>query len=439
MVRQRFANIVRGQGREASKSPEGGGTNAGVGVGQAKARTNCVAGMPCESGGFSSTGSGIGFGHISTVPMLPNGPRFPVVKCDARRVRRPTPYWIRRSTSAFGVGIFAVLLLVGANQAATLPYYVIRPGSIQGVGDFAEVPPGRSYPPEGEMFLTTVSLVEARPFDILRAKLSRGHRIEKERDVLGDTSEEQYFDVNERMMAESQETALAIAMRRAGYSVTQRGDGAEVRGISEGSPAEGRLAEGEVIVGAEGQPVQLSSELGDIVRPLGAGTAVTLDVVASDGARRSVEITLALRPGGEGSYVGVLLGTKNARLDTPFPVTRAKTEIGGPSAGLAFTLALLDELTPGELTGEGGRKVAVTGEVDLDGTVGRVGGIEQKALAVSRSDARLFLVPSAEVDEARRFGDDDIEVVGVDTVDQAVDALRERGGQLGEPLPVPPG
>jgi PDZ domain-containing protein len=119
-------------------------------------------------------------------------------------------------------------------------------------------------------------------------------------------------------------------------------------------------------------------------------------------------------------------------MDYTFPVQIAidTQRVGGPSAGLAFTLAIIDQLTPGSLTG--GRRVAVTGTIDPTGKVGAVGGVEQKAITAKTNDVQLMIVPKSEVKDARK-GAGNVRVVGVDTVDGALRALESVGG-----APVPP-
>jgi PDZ domain-containing protein len=106
--------------------------------------------------------------------------------------------------------------------------------------------------------------------------------------------------------------------------------------------------------------------------------------------------------------------------------------VTGPSAGLAFTLTLIDELSPGNLTG--GKDVAVTGTMDLDGHVGEVGGVPQKTATAINAGAKLFLVPTGEVKEARRRAGSALTVVGVHTIDDALRALREHGGAPVRPV-----
>ena len=123
-----------------------------------------------------------------------------------------------------------------------------------------------------------------------------------------------------------------------------------------------------------------------------------------------------------------------ASVHLPFEVNIDTGEIGGPSAGLAFTLTLIDELSAGDLTG--GANVAVTGEIALDGTVGAIGGLAQKVSAVRQAGVHTFLVPTAQGPEqiarAREIGGDAVEIVPVATLDEALAALRTLGG---DPLP----
>jgi len=119
----------------------------------------------------------------------------------------------------------------------------------------------------------------------------------------------------------------------------------------------------------------------------------------------------------------------------PIDVSIDSGQVGGPSAGLAFTLALLDTLTPGSLTG--GKKVAATGTINPAGTVGQIGGLRQKTITVERAGADVFLVPIDEVDIAQKAAEGtDLKVIGVRTVDDALQALADIGGnalQLGTP------
>src|SRR6185295_14967049 len=121
-------------------------------------------------------------------------------------------------------------------------------------------------------------------------------------------------------------------------------------------------------------------------------------------------VKLAARDDGT-ALIGIAPGTRaDAKFDFPVNVDIDSGSVGGPSAGLAFTLGVIDALTPGELTG--GQKVATTGTISLDGSVGAVGGVKQKTVTVERAGAKVFLVPASEADEARAAaGNSDLKIV----------------------------
>jgi len=322
-----------------------------------------------------------------------------------------------------------VIALSIVNYLIIVPYYIFSPGSARGVQEFVEVPAEKAYPPKGDVLFTTVSLRQAHPFDLVWAWITPGNRIEKKKNTIGDLTPRQFLDLNDQLMTDSKQTAIRVAAQRAGIEVKELGDGAFVRRLAPGSPAEGRLAVGDVITEVDSTKVGLASDLTGYVRNVPVGTVVNLTVTSAEGTARNVDLNTAARPdGAPGAYIGVVISTKGARLDTPFPIGINTTRVGGPSAGLAFTLSLLDELTPGDLTG--GRDIAVTGTIEPDGSVGEVGGVEQKTKAVEDSDAKLFLVPPQELKEATEAAGKGLKVVGVSSLDDAIKALAANGGDV---------
>ena len=148
-------------------------------------------------------------------------------------------------------------------------------------------------------------------------------------------------------------------------------------------------------------------------------------------APRNVETTL--KAGDDGTAkLGVVIGTKDFKVDAPFTITVDSGRVVGPSAGLAYTLEMIDVLTPGELTG--GRSVAATGELaNASGAVGEIGGVAQKTLTVQRAGAEVFLVPRANYAEAKAHARKGLRIIPVDTVD---DALRALGNLKGSNAPT---
>jgi PDZ domain-containing protein len=228
-------------------------------------------------------------------------------------------------------------------------------------------------------------------------------------------------------MGTSKEVAEYVALKRLGYDVGVSGGGAVITAVVDGVPASEVLERGDVIVAVDGEPVPLVADLVEALAGRQPGDVVHLDLTDDLGQDpRSVDVELARREDGR-AMIGVSLD-QSATVDFDFPIDLQfdTGRIGGPSAGLAFTLATLDALTPGELTG--GKKVAVTGTILLDGTVGPIGGLRQKTVAVDLAGADVFLVPSAEVEEALSKAPDDLEVIGVDDLEDALAALDRLGG-----------
>ena len=229
-------------------------------------------------------------------------------------------------------------------------------------------------------------------------------------------------------MDDSQLAAKKVALEQLGYTVKATGAGAIVAEVVKGSPADGHLEDGDVITAIDGQPVRLAEQVGTIVRAKPAGTTFVFTVTRKGRTRSETITTVAAKSGplrGK-PQVGIAPVTKDLKLDFPVDVTIDPGPVSGPSAGLAFTLTIIDELTPGSLTG--GQKVAVTGTMDLDGNVGEVGGVPQKTAAALDAGAKLFIVPTAEVKQAKARAGSKATVVGVNTIEGALRALREHGG-----------
>jgi len=324
----------------------------------------------------------------------------------------------------------AALVVALAGMLIRLPYRVFSPGSATPVQDVVKVDGATTYPHEGELLFLTVSVSSGRPslWRLLQAELDDDSQVVGEDDYLGGQSPIRVRRLNVAAMDESQLVAKMAALRTLGYSVTATGSGAEVRGVVEGSPADGKLDPGDVVTQVDGEPVRLSDELGEIVRAEPVGTTFAFTVTRG-GETRTVDITTAEAMAGElrgQPYVGIQTVTKDLKVDFPVDVSIETPDVSGPSAGLAFTLAIIDELSPGDLTG--GRKVAVTGTIEPGGRVGDVGGVRQKTAAAIDAGAQLFLVPRAELGPARERAGDALKVVAVDDLDDALAVLERNGG-----------
>jgi PDZ domain-containing protein len=218
-------------------------------------------------------------------------------------------------------------------------------------------------------------------------------------------------------MRRSQDVAAAVALRELGYKVVAKPVGARIDVLAADGPAAGKLQPGDVIFAADGKTVTAPSDLRRAIRDAGIGKPVTLLV------RRDTKIvTLVVKPirGPEGTPIIGVIVSQAANIKLPFDVAIDTGGVGGPSAGLAFALDVMEELGRDV---DHGQRIAVTGAIELDGTVGAIGGVKQKTIGVRRSHIKVFVVPAGDnAREARRYAEG-IRIVPVRTFQQALRVL----------------
>lgn len=219
-------------------------------------------------------------------------------------------------------------------------------------------------------------------------------------------------------MTRSQQIAAAVALESLGYDVEAEPNGAEVETVIPDAPAAGTLEPGDVIVRANGVDVTSPQDLRDAMAEVEPGSEVT---IAYRRAGTVTEATLSTQPATDDpsrAVIGVIV-QQAATIELPVDISIDAGPIGGPSAGLAFALGIVDELGRDV---DRGRRVVVTGELGLDGRVAPIGGVKQKAIGAKQAGADVFVVPEGNADEARRYADG-VEVVAVDDFDEALAEL----------------
>jgi PDZ domain-containing protein len=342
------------------------------------------------------------------------------------------------------LGVLSLVALV-----IELPYYAISPGSARPTAPTVEVSGTETFPGDNDILFTTVSLSQDRinGWEWLQAQLDGDIDLLDADLIEGGHTAAENQQINQQLMDESQDVAVVAALEHLGYDVID-GTGATIGGILPNSPAaDGGLAEGDTIVRAGGEPVERKE---DVVRQIEArepGEALPLLVEPADGDRERVEVTLGAFTNSQDApclvsadqaaadvtvsditCLGVSgLSTRDEERNYPFDVSIDPGRVRGPSAGLAFTLAVLDVLTPGDITG--GQPVAVTGTIDSLGNVGPIGGAQYKAVAARDAGAEVFLVPRGEEEIAAGKVGDDVRIIPISTLDEALDALVDLGGQ----------
>lgn len=232
-------------------------------------------------------------------------------------------------------------------------------------------------------------------------------------------SEETRQHADLRAMARSQEIAAAVALRRLGYHVGMRNSGALVVAVLTGGPSLGKLSPGDVIVGVDGGLVRTTTDLRRRIGRHHPNEPLTLSLRDARGIRRVRLRTTADPHDASRPIIGVLVQDAVQIKQLPIDVKIDTGNIGGPSAGLAFALDVMEKLGRDV---DHGHRVAATGELFPDGSVGEIGGIKQKTIGARSAGVDVFLVPAENAAEARANADG-LRVIAVRSLDQALRAL----------------
>jgi PDZ domain-containing protein len=349
----------------------------------------------------------------------------------------------RRSWPAI-VGLsFLVLVIAGviAGFVVRVDYTTIAPGEALSLPPLVSINGVKTYPTtRGDLRLLFVrEAYHVNFWQYVRARLDSDIDLAKDTAVNpGSLTPKQQNDEGLQQMADAKNSATEVALRAGGFKVRVE-PGLTVSDLSPGDPAIKVLYWGDVIQTADGHAVNSRKDLTDAVAKHAVGSQITLGILRA-GKPLTVRSGVADDQGRR--IIGVVVAV---RFTFPFKVNVDTTGIGGPSAGLAMTLAIFDDLTPGDLTG--GHHVAVTGTIDDTGNVGEIGGIAQKAVAARAAHVTLFIVPQCSPDDspaalsgckadltrASARAGKNIKVVPVATFDQALQVLRDNGG---DPAPT---
>lgn len=341
----------------------------------------------------------------------------------------PAPVSARRRRPSIGWTALLIALVAGVILGVMpAPYVIEKPGPVYntlGSANYNDVetalitiPNERVYPTKGTLDLLTVSLVgnrENRPSWLTVA----GAWLDKSEAVLpidrvfpANVSTKQRDAQSSAAMINSQQDAIAAALTQLGYDYPTT---VSVASLPKGSPVKGIIEPKDQITAVNGTPVASVAQLRAALQTNGAGTVASLDIVRN-GTAQTVSVTPIDQSGTVVAGVNVAV-----TYDFPFEVQIQLDQVGGPSAGMMFALGIIDKLTPGQL--QGGENVAGTGTIDQAGTVGPIGGIQQKLHGAADNGATWFLAPTNNCDEVTGNIPDGLTVLSVSTLKDALAAL----------------
>ncbi len=333
------------------------------------------------------------------------------------------------------------------------------PASAESVNDrvvFGDLPDDvERFDPEGDFFFVTVSAPEQSLLGWFAGRGDPAIDLLTEEDKYGVRTPSQRREAALQQMRTASQEAQFVALSAAGYEpeislgevvvqevlcATVGDDGL----CAEYFPSDLAIDPSDTILEAEGVALNSVEDLSAVLDGKEPGDMIDLQIRRPDEGILDVTVELAASPDDPDRTIVGFRPFDTRVVTLPFEVSIDTGQIGGPSAGLAFTLALIDELTPGELTG--GKNIAVTGTIALDGSVGPIGGLSQKVNAVLQHGVDIFLVPASQrelgegQEELRQKLDDaghgDVEIVPVANLEEALAALEELGGDPLVPVRV---
>lgn len=345
------------------------------------------------------------------------------------------PYRLGRRSSASLIALFLAIALGALSTIVGLPYVVMKPGPITNTlgqlsgKDLITVSGAPTYPTEGALDFTTVRVAGGPGFrvtiwDVLKAGIDPSEEVvDAALYFPKGVTDKQVEQESTAEMIDSQQEAIAVAIKATGQKVTTR---TVIGQVAKDAPSADLLRAGDEVLAVDGQAVDGPDAIRTAISTHEPGETVNLTLRRAGG---SVDVAAKTRDSDGRATVGVFLGTK---FEFPFDVEIDAGNVGGPSAGTMFALGVYDRLTPGALTG--GKKIAGTGTIDAAGTVGPIGGIRQKLVGARDGGAKWFLAPADNCDEVVDHVPEGLTVVRVSTFEEArksVEAIAAgQGGTL---------
>jgi PDZ domain-containing protein len=321
------------------------------------------------------------------------------------------------STTAFVAGL-VLIAVVGAVLIFPSNDYIFLPDEAHPVAPLVIVPGGHD-PTSGGIYYVDIIVRKAKLVERLFGGLHEGADVYPASEVNppgGGEAQRRRIDIED--MQNSEQVAAAVALRADGKKVVTTPIGAKVDTVIPGTPAVGKLEPDDIITAIDGTPVKTRA---DVITPM-AGHAPGDTVAFSirrGGASQVASIRTVAETKTNRAIVGIVLKTA-VDIHLPIAVRINAGDVGGPSAGLAFALDILQELGRNVVHGH---KIAATGEILPDGSVGPIGGVKQKTIGAREAHVDAFLVPAGDnAREARRYAHG-LRIIAVESFPQALRAL----------------
>lgn len=346
----------------------------------------------------------------------------------------------RRATTLGVAAVLLVVLIVVGGLFLRVPYVILEPGPVTDTlgqvpaadtatghpgGDVIQITGAKVQPSSGHLYLTTVGIDPGSCSDdptihqALTAWWDSDETVEpKEVQCPPGQTSAAVQQQGESEMSQSQSNAVYAALTYLGYKPT--GERVLVESVESNVPASRLISPDDQILSANGTTLSSAQSLITIVRAVTPGQSITLKIDRA--GRQLTESVQTTRAKTGKALLGISVGTTPTFDGISVRIGIDPDEIGGPSAGTALALGIIDKLTPGGLTG--GRTIAGTGTVSRSGKVGPIGGIQQKIAAAVKAGASVFFAPSSECSDAKSAAPSSLVLIRVKTLAGAVAALK---------------
>jgi PDZ domain-containing protein len=318
-------------------------------------------------------------------------------------------------------GVILLLVTLVLLMTTTTNSFLLVPDRAHPLAALVVVPGGHDQTNGGSIYYVDVLERKASVLERLFPGLREGSTLVKHEDIAPPgISDTERIQADRRAMALSQQIASAVALRELGYKVEIKLDGVRVARVSADSDARGKLQIGDVILSVDGKRVFTTSQLRDVVGKHRVGEVLQVGV-RRDGKRRSIDIRTTRDPDSKRPILGILAEVSPAlAIHLPVKIKFSLGNVGGPSAGLAFALQILEERGRDI---DHGHRVAATGVIEPDGSVGAIGGVKQKTIGAREAHVDVFLVPAGDnYREAKRYADG-LRIIPVKSFQQALRKL----------------
>jgi Lon-like protease len=313
-------------------------------------------------------------------------------------------------------------VIIAAGFVVPLPMVETQPGTPTEIAPLVEIDGAEVTELSGSTSLLTIRQQEQGVLPALWIMLDDDRTLRPVEEVYPPGVDiDEYLEAQRERFRRQFDIAAALGARAAGVEVELHTE-VVVHNVLAGSPADGVLSQGDVIRAVDGEPLGDAEPLQEITRTGSEGQQLTLTIVR-DGQEQEITATLGAIPGEDGPRLGIMIVDGVEQLQLPFEIRLGDTRIGGPSAGLMVAVTVYDLLSEDDLLR--GRIVMGTGSLGADGTVGPVGGVPEKMRAAADHGADLVLVPQSLLDEARGASPEGLRIVGVRTLDEALEVLAQ--------------